>query len=267
MSFKNTEKLLIELNLNVISVPYESGDIAKNYLKKYFNNKDKECNMEIEFFSGLNIADSFANEYELNNKKNIYSSVCDFETYKINYYRRLQESLDEIPDAGEEYFICNELKDLSRDFCFPFVDEKTKTKIFYSGMRKEDFLLEKMEAIGYEYLLGTTDENGLLIPTAYQEYTYRKIKNFKSSNLALVLNIKMKPTEFMELFKAIWENGRFPYKQQADALIHFSKLFNMDIKNPDIVLQNVKNRNIGSETLFLDKLKSKFLKFRNKKLA
>jgi len=256
MSFENTEKLLIELNSNVISAPYESGDISNNYLKKYFNNKDKECNMEIEFFSGLNIADSFANEYELNNKNNIYTSVCDLETYKLTYYGRLQDFFDEIPDAGEHYFIYTEIIDVERKFNFPFVDEKTSTKIFHSSLRKHEFLSEKMKALGYETYIENYDENGSRVP---ESTSYRKTENFKPGNLVIPMKLNIFKKEMAELFKALHVSGVINGTQK-DGWAHFCKLFGEDDKYLHQTVQENKTKsNKTSDTPFLNRLISSYL--------
>ena len=62
-------------------------------------------------------------------------------------------------------------------------------------------------------------------------------------------------TEFMELTKALIESNTLRGKQK-EIINNLSNMFNFEVKTPDQVIQDIKNRNIGSETLFLDKLKT-----------
>jgi hypothetical protein len=63
-------------------------------------------------------------------------------------------------------------------------------------------------------------------------------------------------TELIELIKALIENNSIKGQNQKNTIYLFSKFLKMDIKNPDKIIQDVKKRNNGSETLFLDKLKT-----------
>jgi len=252
MPFKKTAKQIEELNINESALLPSSEDIS-------LNRCNSENNIEVELGDDWELMGTFAIEYIQNNKENIYSSVCDLETYKINYYRRLQECLDEIPDAGEQYFIFHELNDVTRNFDFPFVGVKTKTKIFHSSMRKEEFLLEKMEAVGFEYFLDTTDENGLPIPSYYQKYNYRRSKNFKPNNLILPMKLKINKKELAELFKALYESDVI-YGSQIDGWVHFCKLFGRDDKYLSQTLYEKKtDTNKKSDTPFLDRLIKRLL--------
>ena len=66
--------------------------------------------------------------------------------------------------------------------------------------------------------------------------------------------------ELLELVKSLIENGNIKGKQK-DIINEFSKIFNVDIKKPKQIITDTKKRNIGSETLFLDKLKKSLLNY------
>ena len=67
-------------------------------------------------------------------------------------------------------------------------------------------------------------------------------------------------TEFMELSKALIESNVLRGKQK-DIINNLSIMFDFKVNAPDKVIQDIKNRNIGSETLFLDKLKTSLLDY------
>lgn len=86
---------------------------------------------------------------------------------------------------------------------------------------------------------------------------YLNIKKNKLANDNEFPKVKFhgNQTEFIELIKALTENGNLKGIQKDNIEI-CSKFFNIEIKNPDQTLTKLKLRNNGSETLFLDKLKT-----------
>lgn len=68
------------------------------------------------------------------------------------------------------------------------------------------------------------------------------------------------PTEFIELIKALIENGNIK-GTQADIISNLSNVFNVEIKYPNKLITDIKKRNNGSETLFLDRLKKTLLNY------
>lgn len=67
-------------------------------------------------------------------------------------------------------------------------------------------------------------------------------------------------TQFIELTKALIENGSVKGLQK-DVIASLSQFLNIKIKNPDKTIQDIKNRNVGSETLFLNDLKTSLYNF------
>ncbi len=74
------------------------------------------------------------------------------------------------------------------------------------------------------------------------------------------IKINIKPTELVELVKALYESGTIRGKQK-DLYAYFAKCFNVEVNNPSKLLQDIKNRNNGSETLFLDELKTSLFNY------
>lgn len=86
------------------------------------------------------------------------------------------------------------------------------------------------------------------------EYLNIKINTRANSNGFQKVKFHGSQTEFIELIKALTENGNLKGIQK-DNIEFCSKFFDIEIKNPDQTLTKLKSRNNGSETLFLDKLK------------
>ena len=86
----------------------------------------------------------------------------------------------------------------------------------------------------------------------------------KNGNLTTFENQKLNwygsQTEFIELIKALIENNTLRGTQKA-IIESTSVFFGLTINNPDKLIQDVKKRNTGSETLFLDKLKTNLYEY------
>lgn len=189
------------------------------------------------------------NELEKLTKNKTYFFGCSFEIYKLNYDERLQSYFKIYYDATEQDFIENEFNktfnrffqlevnryDLKQKFEYSIICHHTLTEqIMFSIIARNKFLKDKL------------DENLI-----------------KESNLFW----NGTPTEFIELTKALIENGSLKggtKGTQKEIIEDFSKTLNIEIKNPDKLLTDIKKRNIESETLFLDKLKRNLLNYINK---
>ncbi len=80
------------------------------------------------------------------------------------------------------------------------------------------------------------------------------------SQLKNNITFNLRPTELVELVKALAESGKVKGKMK-DLYSYFGNAFNVDIKTPDKFLQDIKNRNNDSQTLFLDNLKTSLLDY------
>lgn len=83
-------------------------------------------------------------------------------------------------------------------------------------------------------------------------------KNTKEDNTNITFDISQ--TELIELIKALIENGNIKGKQK-EIVENFASFFNISVKYPSKLITDIKNRNIGSETLFIDKLKTSLLNY------
>ena len=81
------------------------------------------------------------------------------------------------------------------------------------------------------------------------------------------LNWQGTQTEFIEMVKALIENGNIK-GTQTEIIKSLSNVFNIKIKNENKLINDIKTRNNGSETLFIDKLKKtlfNYITLENKK--
>ena len=257
MSFSITANKINESNINKSASLPTSEDIV-------LNNCSWENNIEFLLWEETEIEESYRFEYNENINKGIYFFGCPLKIYTENFYPRFNEFLKDYPDAPEHRFILEELILIKKGFNFPFVDKKMKINIEFSLDKTYNFLMEKLDTLGYEIFELEINEE-LLTPANFITHSYRKKSNFKPEYLVQPMDVKLNQAQFMELFKALFDTGALLYKNQSVALNHFSQLFNMQINNPHIVLQNIKNRNNEEEAKFIDKLKSTLLKFINKK--
>ena len=94
-------------------------------------------------------------------------------------------------------------------------------------------------------------DRSILSFTKIIEFLDIKKQNPKNENN---LNWNGTQIEFIELVKALIENGNIK-GTQTEIIKSLSNIFNFKINNENKTINDIKNRNNGSETLFLDKLK------------
>ncbi len=90
-------------------------------------------------------------------------------------------------------------------------------------------------------------------------------------NKKITTQIKPKPkfetnitqTELVELVKALKENGTIQGTQK-DLINAFADFFGIEINNQNKLIQDIRKRNNGSETLFLDALKNSLFDYLSK---
>lgn len=85
-----------------------------------------------------------------------------------------------------------------------------------------------------------------------EDYESINESSYDKNNQAV--NWKGTQTDLIELIKALIENGTVKGKQK-DIINSISTFFGIEINHPDKLINDIKNRNNGSETLFLDSLK------------
>ena len=94
-------------------------------------------------------------------------------------------------------------------------------------------------------------DRSILSFTKIIDFLKIKKQNPKNENN---LNWNGSQIEFIELVKALIESGNIK-GTQTETIKSLSNIFNFKINNENKTINDIKNRNNGSETLFLDKLK------------
>jgi|GEM_PF-2984289 len=167
----------------------------------------------------------------------IYFSKCHASS-NIIYQEKIRYLPDDCHETYYEYDVCNYdlfvplaevMEHLKIDWedCW---DLELCEKLFLSFTKIIDFLEEKERIITIQ-------------PIQPIQPIQNKVKFYGNK------------TEFVELIKSLIENGNFKGTQK-DVTENCAKFFDIEVHNFDITVQKLKGRNNGSETLFLDKLKS-----------
>ena len=113
-------------------------------------------------------------------------------------------------------------------------------------------LIETFELLDFEGCIDYNKRDRSIISfTKIIEFLEIQKQNPKNENN---LNWNGTQIEFIELVKALIENGNIK-GTQTEIIKSLSNIFNFKINNENKVINDIKNRNNGSETLFLDKLK------------
>ncbi len=126
---------------------------------------------------------------------------------------------------------------------------ETKDNIFYLDCHKwKDFSYSLPLILNYinEITLLKKEQTKETIPTEQIQKT-----KFKTN---------ITQTELVELVKALVENGTIEGTQK-DIIKDFADFFGIEINNPNKLITDLKKRNNGSETLFLDKLKNSLMDY------
>ncbi|WP_242120937.1 RteC domain-containing protein [Aestuariivivens sediminicola] len=249
--FPKTQKLYSEFRNKQKKINLRLSKLEKGSSELFENTELRELG---ESYNKL-IADSFEKERNILLENKIFFWGCNFNTYKNTYINRLKDFKEEFEDAEEIDFIRSESNELINLHLqvpfFSFIKTKTQKKIGYSITKKQNYLSEIASSLGYELNFSYDDEDGYEFIYLTENINNSKSQSNNQNNIEWLGN----QTEFIELIKALIENGTLKGTQK-DIIKCTSRFFNIEIKNPDKLLTDIKKRNIGSETLFLDRLKS-----------
>lgn len=201
-------------------------------------------------------------ENPINSIEAIISNLIDFSNYNKFDFTLYKSFADESSKSFNRYFLKIEdptikekiISDLKTDFLFS-IDSIVSDSLAHSTK------IENPES-GVNYYIGkpTPDDR-----VRDFENNYRKIKDLflngiefeiKTSTAAALENMLKwngTQTEFIELVKSLIENGNIK-GTQTEIITKLSNVFNIEIKHPSKLITDIKTRNNGSETLFLDKL-------------
>lgn len=208
---------------------------------------DDNLGLPIEYSELIKI-DNYLDLYKEWNKlflqlyeSNYYFSLCNSKVYLDTYMDRLGEFQLKYCDSKEIDFLNYELEHIEiiennrtmSNSSSP-LDYYNKTKYNYSVKRKLEIINSKIIEL-------------------------TKVDEISATNLTETINTRFKsnisPTELVELVKALIES-KVVNGTVKEIFEDFSKFFNVELKNPHKTFQDIKSRELGNETLFLDKLKS-----------
>ena len=206
--------------------------------------------------------------------------ITTLKEYKETYLSRLNDHESKYVDYDELHFINKELYFYQNCFSTANVSERRVLEYNsdypeykYCYLNEFEFdVINNEEPTGeenYDIKSLIKDESKWLtdgynieicdqLTTSFSKIIeYLKIKINTGANSSGFPKVRFhgSQTEFIELIKALTENGNLKGIQK-DNIELCSKFFDIEIKNPDQTLTKLKSRNNGSETLFLDKLKT-----------
>lgn len=162
---------------------------------------------------------------------------------EADYYDMLEQHLRKNPQSSEIEMVTNEVK-WYEDFITKFENEPVDEEWQIEGKR---FAL-----VEYKKYLNYFKDRLRILKLETPDFEPVNNPNQKP------LKLKMKPTELVELVKALLCNGNI-IGLQKDAIKAFSDFFNVEVIGADQKLQNIKSRNNGNEAKFLDALKLSLL--------
>lgn len=230
---------------------------------------------------------AFLKEYEENTELRFIESQLYFCNEEINIQKSIITSLEKI-DRETFYYVRNriskkylvykkilgfqdeldtDLKDKSTINDEP--NELTASTIIDSTNddEEEDEDLLNMHATAQNFIKFISNRiTSLCLINKFLEQRKQELENELNTTLSIVpatenlLNWKGSQTEFIELIKALIENGNLK-GTQTEIINQLSKVFSIDIKHPSKLITDIKKRNNGSETLFLDKLQKSLLDY------
>lgn len=270
MDFYNFEKYNDVFCFKKLANDYQP--LLKTYTDNYQTSKNaflKEYdeNTELRFIESQLY---FCNE-EINIQKSIISSLekLDRETFyyvrnriskKYLVYKKVISFPDELDtDLKDKSTINDEPNELKSSTIIDFTNQDED--------EDEDEDLLNMHATAENFIKFISNRiTSLCLINKFLEQRKLEFENELNTTLSRVpanenlLNWKGTQTEFIELIKALIENGNIK-GTQTEIISKLSKVFNIDIKHPNKLITDIKKRNNGSETLFLDKLQKSLLDY------
>lgn len=175
-----------------------------------------------------------------------------FKEYKENYSNNLEIHKSEYTDNCEKTFINKEINTFKFALFSPI--EKSDISLIDSK-KKGDFNFDIFDLAGnhnlsYSKIIDFLEQRKIQLEN-------ENLGTIKTPTIPVPLNTlnwNGTQTEFIELVKALIENGNIK-GTQTEIIKSLSNVFNIKINNENKLINDVKTRNNGSETLFIDKLK------------
>ncbi len=205
--------------------------------------------------------------------------ITSFKKHKESYDICLEQHIASYEDYDELHFlnselgfyqICYETANVTHQRIIIYNDEYTEYEYRYMNEFEYNEINQIDSNINQnsDVMKLIIDESKLMtngydieiceqLTTSFTKITeYLNIKKKKLTNDNEFKNIKFhgNQTEFIELIKALTENGNLKGIQKDNIEI-CANFFGIEINNPSKLLNDIKTRNSGSESLFIDKLR------------
>ncbi len=180
--FKNTYKLQQELNQlleqeEIAILKTENPELA-NQLEANESIKETYLSQPERQFK-KQIKDSFSKEYKEQNNIKEYFLGCSHAIYTDTYDSRLKAFKSNYTDAKEHNFIYDELERLTHFEPPSYIDSKLLKSISYSIESNKDFLIGKLENLGFTVTFSKNDDGleTLIMKTNHKDLSIQKTVN------------------------------------------------------------------------------------------
>ena len=179
-----------------------------------------------------------AKEYKEKYNDLLETYLLEYEDYEeIDFINiEIQRYIDFITDLKQLEITLNYLTDLGSDIDAVISESQLYTFHYIDFLNSFDYKKRDRSILSFTKII---------------DFLKIKKQNPKNDNK---LNWNGTQIEFIELVKALIENGNIK-GTQTETIKSLSNIFNFKINNENKTINDIKNRNNGSETLFLDKLK------------
>lgn len=192
-------------------------------------------------------------------KHEIYRTNEDIDWYDYIYYNDIEN--DNRTEQVENELVCKIIVDLGRPKtnCY---DLEACQRLTISFTKIIEFLQE----LQHYKTIADIKQSSILSEFIKKEQvntTETRDDNNNSQNITNKLSWSGDQTAFIELVKALIVNGNIKVNkgEQGKTIKTLSDFFNFKVNNPNKLISDLKKRNNGSETLFLNELKSSLLDY------
>ncbi len=233
------------------------------------NNEDYSLNENYKKI-GVEFNEVFLKLIETSISEKKYFSSSPLDLFKIELNKRLEINsqqkidFDEIEYIKQGYLFENKIYRAENyhvqknEYYFLSTLNSENYSLFRSIMRKRIEYLEKfLYTKGIEVITHRPYPNDERINFEFKKHINIMVQNdnLKPIKPTYENNLKWNgtQTEFIELVKALIENGNVK-GTQTEIISKLSNVFNIKINNENKLINDIKTRNNGSETLFIDRL-------------
>ncbi len=129
-------------------------------------------------------------------------------------------------------------------------------------VKESKILDKKVQVIDYERLFFPFEFYNLYLLRDVIEFEINKLQDKSKHSNTIVVKSSITQIELIELVKALKENGSIQGTQK-DLIESFANFLGVKINNINQNINKIKNRNNGSEALFIDRLKASLMAFIN----